>query len=101
MIRTAAALALLAVGIAAGPAQAQLDGAAVANVAAGATNNPLSVEDGLPKSNDEFTLIRAGGQGRYLGRRVQQTLSYTYAGTFYAQTTAANTNAHDLLWALL
>ena len=101
MIRTAAALALLAVGVAAGPAQAQLEGAAVANVAAGATNNPLSVEDGLPKSNDEFTLIRAGVQGRYLGRRNQQTLSYTYAGTFYAQTTAANTNAHDLLWALL
>ncbi|MFL5307352.1 MAG: hypothetical protein ACJ8F1_19195 [Polyangia bacterium] len=101
MIRTAAALALLAVGVAASPAQAQLDGAAVANVAAGATNNPLSLDDTFPKNNDEFTFIRAGLQARYVGRRSQQALSYTYGGTFYAETKAANTNAHDLLWALL
>jgi hypothetical protein len=103
MTRTAAALALLAVGIAARPAQAQLDGTAVANVAAGATNNPLSVPDGggFPKTDDEFTLIRAGVHGRYAGPRSQQNLSYTYAGTFYVQTTAANTNTHDLLWNLL
>lgn len=101
MIRTAAALALLAVGLAAGPAQAQLDATAVANVTAGATNNPLSVEDGLPKTNDEFTIVRAGVGARYVGPRNQQTLSYTYAGTFYVQTTAANAQAHDLLWTLL
>ena len=103
MTRTAAALALLAVGLAAGPAQAQLDASAVANVAAGATNNPLSVPDGggLPKTDDEFLLIRAGVHGRYVGPRSQQNLSYTYAGTFYDHITEPNTNAHDLLWNLL
>ncbi len=103
MTRTAAALALLAVGLGAGPAQAQLDASAVANVAAGATNNPLSVPDGggFPKQDDQFVLIRAGVHGRYVGPRSQQNLSYTYAGTFYRYITAANTNAHDLLWNLI
>lgn len=101
MTRTAAALALFAVGIVARPARAQLDATAVANVTAGATNNPLSVEDGLPKSNDEFTMVRAGVGGRYQGQRTAQTLSYTYAGTFYVDTKAANAHAHDLLWTLL
>ncbi len=101
MTRTAGALALLAVGIAAGSARADVDAAAIANVTAGATNNPLSLEDGLPKSNDEFTTVRASVHARYQGQRSQQILSYTYAGTFYAQTTEANTNTHDLLWTLL
>jgi hypothetical protein len=46
-------------------------------------------------------LVRGSLHGRYVGPRSQQNLVYTYAGTFYARTTEANTNAHDLLWNLL
>ena len=101
MTRTAAALALFAVGVAARPAQAELEATAVANVAAGATNNPLSVGGRAAEDERRVHVRSRRRHGRYLGLRSQQSLSYTYSGTFYAQTTAANTNAHDLLWTLL
>jgi hypothetical protein len=93
----AAALALLA-----GPAaRAEVAAQAVANLTGGATNNPLLAQEGSAGIGlDEFTIVRASLQGQLLGRRVNQLLAYTYSGTFYANTTEANNQAHQLLWSL-
>jgi hypothetical protein len=97
-ILAAGALAVLAGGR---TAHAELDGLATAFVTGGATSNPLLAPDTLaPATWDEFTTVRASVRGRYLGPRTEQLLSYTYAGTFYASTTAANAQVHDLAWLL-
>jgi hypothetical protein len=95
------ALAGLVTGLETGSARGELVGEAVATVTAGATDNPLLVQDGVAKSADEFTTIRASLRGHDLGARAEQLLSYTYAATFYADTKDANGQVHDLLWTLI
>lgn len=93
----AAALALLTGRAARAEAVAQ----AVANVTGGATDNPLLAPAGGPGIGlDEFTTVRASLQGQYRGQRSDQALTYTYAGTFYATQTEANSQAHLLMWSL-
>ena len=94
-----AALALLA----GRNARAQAVATAFANVSGGATNNALLAPEGgiAPVASDEFTTVRASLQGEYRGRRVDQALSYTYTGTFYATYgNLANSHAHQVLWSL-
>jgi YD repeat-containing protein len=102
MTRLAATLAAGAFALlAAAPARAQLDAAAVAQVTGGATTNPLlAVDDSPAVGFDEFTIVRAGLRARYVGPRAEQRLGYSYTGTFYASHTEANGQAHELAWTL-
>jgi hypothetical protein len=102
MNKTAGVVAGAALALLAGrAAHAEVVAQAVANVTAGATNNPLLAQDGLNGGGlDEFTTVRATALGQYRGRLLNQLLAYTYSGTFYANTTEANSQGHQLLWAL-
>ena len=94
-------LAAGALAVLAGPtARAELNAVGTAFVTGGATSNPLLAPDTLAPSWDAFTTVRASLRGRDVGPRTEQLLSYTYAGTFYATTTAANAQVHDLAWLL-
>lgn len=95
-ILAAGALAVLA----GRPARAELDALGTAFVTGGATSNPLLAPAAAAPSWDEFTTVRATLRGRALGPRTEQLLSYTYAGTFYVETTDANAQVHDLAWLL-
>lgn len=95
-ILAAGALAVLA----GGTARAELDLLGTAFLTGGATSNPLLAPDALAPSWDEFTTIRGTLRGRYLGPQTEQSLSYSYARTFYVDTTAANGQVHDLAWLL-
>lgn len=99
-----AAAAILAGGalalMGAGSARAQMDAAVIAHVTAGATSNPLLAPDTVAVAWDEFTTVRASARGHSRGRRTEQLLSYTYAGTFFANTTVANGQVHQLAWVL-
>ncbi len=85
-----------------GAARAQLVGQVFANASAGATNNVFRAPDTEPMliSPDAFTALRAGLQGAYTGRRSDQTLAYSYSGTFYATHSDADVQTHDLGWRL-
>lgn len=101
MTRTAGILAAAALAVlAAGTARAAVDAVAAAYVTAGATSNPLLLPDTVPVNWDEFTTVRASLRGKYTGQRAEHLLSYTYAGTFYANDTGADNQVHELTWLL-
>ncbi len=85
-----------------GVARAQLVGQVFANASGGATDNVFRAPDSEPMliASDEFTSLRAGLQGSYSGRRSDQTLAYSYSGTFYATHSDADVQTHDLGWRL-
>ncbi len=102
MNKTAAVVGGAALALLAGrAAHSEVVAQAVANVTGGATNNPLLAPDGSAGIGlDEFTTVRATALGQYRGRLLTQLLAYTYTGTFYASTTEANSQGHQLLWSL-
>ncbi len=85
-----------------GAARAQLVGQVFANASGGATNNVFRAPDTEPMliASDEFTSLRAGLQATYTERRSDQSLAYSYAGTFYATHSDADIQSHDLGWRL-
>jgi hypothetical protein len=81
-------------------AQAQMVGQLFANASEGATNNVFRAPDSDPMliASDTFTSVRGGLQAGYTGRKSDQTLAYSYAGTFYATHSGADVQSHDLGW---
>ena len=97
----AAVLPAAALLVMAGPARAEWEGRASANLSEGATTNALAAPDGSSAVGaDEFTTLRAGLSGNYTGLRQGQALGYTYSATFYANHPEGNAQNHLLDWSL-
>jgi hypothetical protein len=95
------AVGIVTVAAVAAPARAEISEMVAANVIEGATNNALLAPDGSPAVGaDAFTTVRASAAGRFQGRLQGQTLSYTYAATFFAAHPEGNSQTHLVTWAL-
>ncbi len=94
------AAGILAATAVAAPARAEISGLLAGNVVGGATSNALLAPDGSPAVGaDQFTTVRASAAGRLQGRLQGQTLSYSYAATFFDDHPEADSQTHLLTWA--